>query len=122
MKILSRLDYYLSEKGRFSSFTMHMLGYPIVLVSVAVMLCFSLSDVRSRSFDPSNIFFFIMMFVGLFLLFAFKSGRPRPSVGVFSIVMMYLATILMSAVPYIARGFAWDESIFEAASGIPPRE
>ena len=118
MTLLSRLEYYLSEKGRFGSFTMHMLGYPILMVSVAVLLCFSLSDVRPRPIDPSNIFFFLMIFVGLFLLFAFRSGRPRPSVGVVTIVMMYFVTIIMCAIPYMARDFSWSDSLFEAASGI----
>ena len=118
MSILSRLDYYLSERGRFNSFTLHMLGYPIILISVAVLLCFSLSDLRSRSIDPVNIVYFALIFVGLFLLFAFKSGRPRPSVGVFSIITMYLVSILLCALPYVSHGFEFNESVFEAASGI----
>lgn len=118
MSILSRLDYYLSEKGRFNSFTMHMLGYPVALISMAVLLCFTLSDLRSKTFDAFNLLYFFLFFLGLFLLFAFKSGKPRPSVGVFTIIMMYIAAILISALPYISQGFDVKESIFEATSGI----
>ena len=118
MSILSRLDYYLSEKGRFNSFTMHMLGYPVALISMAILLCFTLSDLRAKTFDAFNLLYFLLFFLGLFLLFAFKSGKPRPSVGVFTIIMMYIAAILISALPYISQGFDVKESIFEATSGI----
>ena len=118
MSILSKLDYYLSEKGRFNSFTVHMLGYPVALISMAILLCFTLSDLRSKTFDAFNLLYFFLFFLGLFFLFAFKSGRPRPSVGMFTIILMFLTAIMISALPYLSQGFPFRDSIFEAASGI----
>ena len=118
MSLLTKLEFYLSERGRFTSFPLHMIGYPILLMGASILCCLSLSDFSARNMDPVDIIYFLWILLGVFCLFFFKAGKPRASVGVLTIVIIYILVILMAAVPYMTHGFEWKKSIFEAASGI----
>lgn len=118
MNIFSKLEYYLSERGRFTSFPLHMLGYPMLLMGASILSCLTFSDISARNFDPVNLVYLLWIAVGLLFLFLFKAGKPRASVGVLTIALIYIAVIGMASVPYISHGFEWKKSIFEAASGI----
>ncbi len=119
MSILSKLEYYLSEKGRFSSFPIHMLGYPMLIVFFAMGICFDVMGISDSSGAPAlRVIGLIGIALALFCLFAFKSSRPRPSVGVFTILLVYAVTIVICAIPYVYYGFDVDAALFESVSGI----
>ena len=85
MNVFSKLEYYLSERGRFTSFPLHMLGYPMLLMGASILSCLTFSDISARNFDPVNLVYLLWMAVGLLFLFLFKAGKPRASVGVLTI-------------------------------------
>lgn len=119
MSFLSKLEYYLSEKGRFNSFPLHMLGYPLLVVFFAMGICFDVMSLSDHDGAPVlRIIGLIGIVLALFCLFGFRYNRPRPSVGVFTILMIYAVVIVICAIPYVYYGFSVQASLFESVSGI----
>ncbi len=119
MSFLSKLEHYLSDTGRFDSFPIHMLGYPLLVVFFAMGLCFDVMGISDSSGAPAlRIIGLIGILLALVCLFLFKGSRPRPSVGVFTILLVYAGTILICAIPYVYYGFSVQAGLFESVSGI----
>ncbi len=119
MSFLSKLEYYLSEKGRFDSFPIHMLGYPLLIVFFAMGICFDVMGLSDSTGAPAlRIIGLIGLVLALVCLFLFKGSRPRPSVGIFTILLVYAAVILICAIPYVYYGFPVQAALFESVSGI----
>ena len=119
MSFTSMLEYYISEKGRFNSFPLHMIGYPLLVVSLSMGLCFDFMGLSDHVSAPGlRIIGLTGVIFSMIFLFLFKGGKPRPSVGLFTILLMYAVAILMSSVPYIYYGFPLKQALFESVSGI----
>lgn len=119
MPALSKLEYYLSEKGRFVSFPMYMMGYPLLAVSSLMCICFDFMGLTDQVSAPGlRIIGLLGIGISILCMFMFKKGKPRPSVGIFTILLIYAIAILMSAIPYMYYGFSVRASLFESVSGI----
>ena len=117
MNIASRLEFYLTEKGRFDCFPIHVLGYPLLLVFGCMGLCFDIMGIGDHS-NGLRIFSLLGIIVAIVCLFLFKGSKPRPSVGIFTILTIYLVIIIICAVPYLFFGFDLKYAFFESISGV----
>ena len=118
MKILSKLQFYLTEKGRFDAFPVHVLGYPLLLVSFMMGFNFDLMGISESPGGTMHLIPLLGVIVSFVCLFMFKGSRPRPSVGIFSILLMYAVVIVFCSMPYMVHGFSVQASLFESVSGI----
>ena len=117
--VLSKLRYHLSENGRYDSYTIHMLGYPLLVGSIAMGLCFNVLDAKGDNTNLIHACALLMLLLGLACIFMFRGrSRPRASGGIMTIGLMYGLSILIAALPYVIYGFEPENALFEAISGI----
>lgn len=118
MSILDWVKYRFSPEGRFESFTIHMLAYPLIIGALALGLCFDSMDRGTVESHYVRLFAVCILAIGLLFLFMFRETRPRASVGIWTIVLIYAVSICIAAFPYIAYGFSPQNAFFDAISGI----
>lgn len=117
MGYISRFAWHFTREGRYDSFLVHNLGYPILVGSLFMALCFGSLDPKGA---PDGIWVASALGASLSLLsiFMFKGSKPRASVGILTILTIYAASFLYASVPYIAYGFSIQGGLFEAVSGV----
>ena len=117
MTISSRLEFYLTERGRFDLFPVHILGYPLLMVFACMGLCFDSVGIGDHM-NSMRVVSLLGILLAMVCLFAFKGSKPRPSVGIFTILLVYAVVIAVCSIPYMYYGFDFKYAIFESVSGI----
>lgn len=117
MGIITGIAWHFTEKGRYESFLLHNLGYPMLVASLFMGLCFAIMDADGVP-NVIRVVSLVGFILSMLCIFMFKGSKPRASVGILTVLVIYATSILYASIPYMAYGFTVQGSLFEAVSGV----
>lgn len=108
----------LSSKAPFQSFPLHVGGYVLLAIGIAMAFCFGIMgcpDGTAVAIGGSSA---ALIVIGLVLLAAFRTpNKVIPLKGIATVSLVLLLACVSGAIPYLAYGLAPMDAVFESVSG-----
>ena len=108
----------LSSKAPFQSFPLHVGGYVLLAIGIAMAFCFGIMgcpDGTAVAIGGSSA---ALIVIGLVLLAAFRTpNKVIPLKGIATVSLVLLLACVSGAIPYLAYGLAPMDAMFESVSG-----